>query len=304
VPLPDYVPTDWVDDVTPVDAARMDNIDTAIDGIVGAHNALETRVAAEEAQPDIPPVENGKWLTGAGGALVWADAPGGGGSVEYENAWNPATPYTAGDVVYLNGVEYLAVNPSTGQTPPAPAAPPAVTPIPLVTALPTPLFDGQEIILVDSLTTPTFSWRFRFVNAKPNNKWVFVGGAPASVLVATSESRGNAAYGDLATVGPSFTLPVAGIYDITVACHVQGTNGVVGQAWMAYDIGATPASDNWAFVGIVRTASTAMTSAGQRVYRHAGLGAVAVVSKYKTTAGDAVSFMQRVLEVVPVAVGG
>ena len=54
-----YVPTDWVDDVTPVDAANMDHIEQ---GIVDAHAGLP------------PTPVNGKWLKGSGGAMVW-DSP-------------------------------------------------------------------------------------------------------------------------------------------------------------------------------------------------------------------------------------
>jgi hypothetical protein len=74
-----YAPTNWVDNVTPVDAARMNNIEAGI-------------VALGEG-------------------------------VEYENVWAVGTPYQAGDVVTHNGVNYLAVNDSTGVAPSAAAAP-------------------------------------------------------------------------------------------------------------------------------------------------------------------------------------
>jgi len=41
----------------------------------------------------------------------------GGGSVDYKGAWAAGTAYAAGDVVRYNGVDYLAVNPSTGVDP-------------------------------------------------------------------------------------------------------------------------------------------------------------------------------------------
>jgi hypothetical protein len=41
----------------------------------------------------------------------------GGGSVDYKGAWAAGTAYAAGDVVRHNGVDYLAVNPSTGVDP-------------------------------------------------------------------------------------------------------------------------------------------------------------------------------------------
>ena len=42
-------------------------------------------------------------------------------AIDYVGAWAAGTPYKAGDVVVYQGVQYLAVNPSTGQTPPAAA---------------------------------------------------------------------------------------------------------------------------------------------------------------------------------------
>ena len=165
--IPDYVKTDWVDDVTLVDEARMDHIEAGIDAATDAINALDVRVVAEEAQPDIPTVVNGQWIKGSGGAMVWsaiaiADvaglqpaldakeddankgvangyAPLDSGSkvpvanlppissVDYENVWAAGTAYQAGDVVSHNGVDYLAVNPSTGSTPPAVAGVSGVT---------------------------------------------------------------------------------------------------------------------------------------------------------------------------------
>jgi len=71
--VPNYVPTDWVQGVTPVDETRMDNIDTNLDQHADAINALDTRLAAEEAMPDVPTVVNGKWAKGVGGAMVWSD---------------------------------------------------------------------------------------------------------------------------------------------------------------------------------------------------------------------------------------
>ena len=155
--VPNYVPTDWVDNVTPVDEARMDHIEGQIDLHADAINTLDTRLAAEEAMPDVPTVVNGQWIKGVGGAMVWSaitiadvanlqtslnakqdtSAKGAvngyasldsGGKVpttqlpvsidlRWAGAYAGATAYKEGDVVTYNGISYMALRPSTGETP-------------------------------------------------------------------------------------------------------------------------------------------------------------------------------------------
>ena len=47
----------------------------------------------------------------------------GAAAVDYEGVWAAGTSYAPGDVVTYAGVTYIAVNPSTGQTPPTTALP-------------------------------------------------------------------------------------------------------------------------------------------------------------------------------------
>lgn len=49
-------------------------------------------------------------------------ALGAAGAVDYKGDWAAGTQYLSGDVARLNGIDYLAVNPSLGQTPPAVSA--------------------------------------------------------------------------------------------------------------------------------------------------------------------------------------
>ena len=67
----------------------------------------------------IAPGTPGQHLVTTDGTVAWVADTGGGGAVDYENVWNASVAYQAGDVVTYNGIDYLAVNPSTGQTPPA-----------------------------------------------------------------------------------------------------------------------------------------------------------------------------------------
>lgn len=91
--------------------------------------------------------------------------------------------------------------------------------IPYGTTLPASPYNGQEAILVDNITNPSYQWRFRFnVNSTSAYKWEFIGGTAGKGYVDANEAINTAvgSYGDLATVGPSFTLPRAGEYDISI----------------------------------------------------------------------------------------
>jgi len=94
------------------------------------------------------------------------------------------------------------------------------------TSLPATPYDGQEAVLVDSITSPTYQWRFRY-NASSSlaYKWECVGGSPIYANVDTQESITNTSYADLATVGPQITVPRAGVYEITHGAHAQCASG-------------------------------------------------------------------------------
>ena len=274
-----YTPTDWVDDVTPVDEARMDKIEQ---GIVDAHDGL----------PPDPTGEDGKWLTVSGGAMVWAPLtvpPG----IEYENDWAAGTAYQAGDVVRHNGIDYLAVNPSTGQTPGAAAVGG------FGTNFPGSPFDGQEFTLVDSLTAPTYSWKFRYVAAKASNKWVFVGGAPLYSEVLTAESTSSTTFVALTTAGPSLVIPVAGLYVVDLGMSTDQATTTRGL--MSYDIGGTGAVDADGVVGFVTSVVSTLHLSRAKAKT---LTATTLTAKYRVTSATSRAFQDRWMRATPVAVGG
>jgi len=232
--MSDYVPTDWVDDVTPVDAARMDKIEAGIDAADSIARAAQAALTGKEDK-SAKGAASGYAPLGADSKVPALYLPAAGGAIEYENAWAAGTAYQPGDVVIHNGIEYIAVNPSTGQTPPPSPAVAGATVIPLVTALPASPFDGQTVDLTNSLTSPNWVWRLRYVAAKASNKWVFVGGSPIFSEVTTMESPPTS-FGDAPTVGPSITVPVAGSYEISLGMITDATTGG-DYAYMSYSIG-------------------------------------------------------------------
>lgn len=97
------------------------------------------------------------------------------------------------------------------------------------TQLPASPVDGQEHVLVDSVTNPSYQWRFRY-NAQSTSayKWEFVGGAPKEVIINADEIL--AATGSWidapSQIGPSFIVPRAGDYTTQGWANFYAASGV------------------------------------------------------------------------------
>lgn len=168
------------------------------------------------------------------------------------------------------------------------------------TSLPGSPTDGQQYILVDSTTLPTYQWLFRYNNGSSNSdKWEFIGGSPALTEVATSEGTTSTTYAALATAGPSFTVPRAGVYEVTIGSNfITSLNGT--DAAHSYDIGGTGAVDADAILWGGQDANEQHSMVFTK--KQAGLAAsTALVSKYKTSAGTT-TFQKRWMMVVPIRV--
>ena len=109
-------------------------------------------------------------------------------------------------------------------------------------SLPASPSDGDEYILTDSLTAPTYAWRFKyFAGITDAYKWVYLGGEPMYNEVGTAgvEGTSSTTYVVLTSAGPSLTPPRAGIYDVEIGAAMQPS----ASCFMSYDIGATAAVD-------------------------------------------------------------
>ena len=95
------------------------------------------------------------------------------------------------------------------------------------TSLPGSPSNGQQAILVDSTSAPTFSWLFQYSTAA--TKWLFLGGSPLYASVEGSSSPAGTTYA--ANSGPSITIPVAGLYEVefgfTWPASAQGAGNVM-----------------------------------------------------------------------------
>lgn len=171
------------------------------------------------------------------------------------------------------------------------------------TALPASAVDGDQFILVDSTTAPTYAWLLQYVAAKSSNKWQFIGGSQISAEVGIGETTASTSYAALTTAGPSIAIPVAGDYYVAVG-YMNNTQATAqGLGYMSYDIGGTGASDNDAANSLSLSTTQAELVNAFRRRKKTGLTAVTLTAKYKTTAGTH-GFSNRWMEVIPIAIGG
>jgi len=219
----------------------------------------------------------------------------------YDGNFSAGPTYSDGEIVVYNGIAYLCVKPTSAAPVAWPGGPtPAPLPTPAYgTSLPISPLDGQEAILVDSLTNPTYQWRFRY-NAGSSSayKWEFVGGSRVFVSVPTVETLASATtWSDLATVGPRFIVPRGGDYTVQAGC--TGTHGAAGTFIIAgIAVGASdPGSYN-------QLATICISNAWAAVSMESLNGVVMgndVRLRYYASAANA-QFQKRYLSVLPVRV--
>ncbi len=175
--------------------------------------------------------------------------------------------------------------------------------IPVVSALPSPAIDGQEIFYVADATAGVV-WRLRYRAASASAyKWEFVGGAPLVSAVAASQTTASTSYVDLATVGPSITLPLGGDYDVPYGATMEGT--AQDRFWTSVKIAAAATSDAEAISQAVgNPAAQSQGAAGSRTLRFTGRTAADVLKlQYRTTLGATGTFLSRWIAARPVRVG-
>jgi hypothetical protein len=176
--------------------------------------------------------------TAADGDAQWSTLD----NLHYLGAY-AAGSFVEGDMVVYQGISYVCVRPTSAapvQWPMPPTSRPSYA-----TTLPTAPYDGQEAILVDSITNPTYQWRFRY-NASSTSayKWEFVGGFPLQTgpMGSFSFNQNNAWVG--MTGGPVLTVPRAGDYLVRYGASVYNNDGVASVYIIytrAQNVGATVA---------------------------------------------------------------
>ena len=139
------------------------------------------------------------------------------------------------------------------------------------TALPASPVDGQEHILVDSVTNPSYTWKFRY-NAGSTSayKWEFVGGTQVGAEIPGNEQTPVVnQWCDLATVGPRVIVPRAGEYQAIGLAQTYGTQGnscyvglVAGAVAPGYSLAITHHASNWGLLIGTPMPITTVSAAG------------------------------------------
>jgi len=175
------------------------------------------------------------------------------------------------------------------------------------TTLPGSPVDGQEAILVDSTTAPTYRWRFRYnAGSSSTFKWEFIGGGALSNYLGTQQAVGSAStWVDLGTGQPIVTVPRAGDYRAEWRFRMLNADPAAQQAFVTVvPAGGTP--------GTIQAGSTAIAPSQVTDYsdfanptRDASLAAIAAsvtlrLMYYATSTN--VSFSNRLLAVTPIRV--
>lgn len=117
------------------------------------------------------------------------------------------------------------------------------------TSFPASPATGDKHVLVDSVTAPTYQWTFRY-NASSTyaDKWEFVGGADGERFAAgtINSGAGNSVWS--AALGPSFTIPRGGVYDVEVGGKDNG-NAAGSTTYFGFGISAVPVVPNYYAAG-------------------------------------------------------
>jgi len=88
-------------------------------------------------------------------------------------------------------------------------------------------FDGMEIgLAVDDAAG--IVWHLRYNANAASKPWEFIGGPPLTSYVSVGEATSSTTTADLATVGPQFTLPRGGDYQITWGSRCTLVSGAAG----------------------------------------------------------------------------
>lgn len=119
----------------------------------------------------------------------------------------------------------------------------AVGKVPVVTSLPGSPVDGQEVLYVSNGTTRE-KWHLRYDSGKAGSyKWEAIAAVALENEVAGVAGVTATTYAGSGNIGPSLTLPLAGVYDVEVSAsmRVEATEAYGG--FMGWRVGSGTPTD-------------------------------------------------------------
>ena len=200
------------------------------------------------------------------------------------------------DIIRQSGASY---QPVPKVIIPSVATAATATTIAPATTLPASPTDGQQAILVDSTSAPTYAWLFQYLLAA--SEWIFLGGSPASSADNTNTARSlstNGSYQDF-TGQPTFTIPRAGKYVVRVDGQLKGDSGGLTMQ-LSFAVGSTASSDNDSSIGAVSN-STFGSAVSPSVLVTAAASDVVKV-QCKGTTGHTATVTNASLTIIPITV--
>ena len=169
----------------------------------------------------------------------------------------------------------------------------------VIGALPTPMYDGQEIVYVADAVNGVL-WRLRYNGASASAyKWEYLGGPPLKQFVAASTGAiGVTGYAVMGG-GPSFALPLSGDYDVGFGAFMSPNMANYGQIAAAFPPAATSNDD------CIQVYGDSGGEAGdrEREIRKTGLTAGNLVQLHMLVPAGTMTCTRRLLWVRPVRVG-
>jgi hypothetical protein len=171
-----------------------------------------------------------------------------------------------------------------------------------VTTLPGSPTDGQLAVLTDSTSSPTYAWLFTW--SATASKWIFIGGSDAYLMVATSQSLTSASTSDLATDGPSITVPRAGDYMVRWGAQFSTASGAAYTSVALLCKNGTPISNESLGERVDGgSSSSSQIGSNSKTSRVTGLAASDVLKiRYQSDGTHSTNFSERFISVTPVAV--
>ena len=180
----------------------------------------------------------------------------------------------------------------------------------IVSTLPTSPVDGQIILYQASgaMAASGIIWQFRYNSSSSSTyKWEFVGGSDLSNAIDTNQSITTSGWQNLATDGPSITIPLAGDYSIAINAQQSTSDGNAQTTAIGFVSGDNnPPSTNQAiFHPIYNT--NAQTGYCEFNFNRLITGVSALTSYkiryYVNSSTSGHSFQNRKISIVPVRVG-